>query len=235
MGNVLKTHRKTELLTLVRAGHSFRDIEERLGVRRETVSKYAREAGLWPFPKAATVPKVATGFCEPASKPATPSLEVATGFGGSIAIAPDAIKASIPKQARSRAVNWWLQWQRGEGKRSIEARKTSGRPPLLNAKQREALRTLLLKGAAAAGFDTDLWTCPRVREVIRRTFGITYHVDHVCRLLHALGFTPQKPERKAVERNEQAIRQWVSHQWPSIKKKPSKRRRPSPSSTKRAS
>jgi len=134
-----------------------------------------------------------------------------------------------------RAVNWWLQWQRGEGKRSIEARKTSGRPPLLNAKQREALRTLLLKGAAAAGFDTDLWTCPRVREVIRRTFGITYHVDHVCRLLHALGFTPQKPERKAVERNEQAIRQWVSHQWPSIKKKPSKRRRPSPSSTKRAS
>ena len=119
-----------------------------------------------------------------------------------------------------RAVHWWLQWQRGDGERGIEARKASGRPPLLNAKQRQTLRALLLKGASAAGFDTDLWTCPRVKEIIRRRFGIAYHVDHICRLLHVLGFTPQKPKRKAVERDEQAIRQWISHEWPCIKKKP---------------
>lgn len=118
-----------------------------------------------------------------------------------------------------RAVHWWLQWHRGEGQRGIESKKTSGRPSRLTLRRQEQLRNLLLKGAVAAGFDTDLWTCPRIREMIRKRFGIVYHVDHVCRLLHTLGFTPQKPERKAVERNEKAIRQWVSRQWPRIKKK----------------
>lgn len=125
MGNVLKTHKKIELLTLVRAEHSFRDIEERLRVRRETVSKYAREAGLWPFPKAATASEVATGFGDPVSKPATPSLEVATGFCDSIAVVPDAIsilsaEASIPKQARS-ACEPWREWIAGEVRKGRNA------------------------------------------------------------------------------------------------------------------
>ena len=125
-----------------------------------------------------------------------------------------------------RAVHWWLQWHRGEGKRGLGARKTPGRPSLLEAGQQKRLRTILLKGASAVGFDGDLWTCPRIREVIRREFGIAYHVDHVCRLLHALGFTPQKPERKAVERDEKQIRNWVRHTWPRIKKKPRKPAQP---------
>lgn len=121
MGNVLKTHKKTELLTLVRAEHSFRDIEERLGVRRETVSKYAREAGLWPFSKPATVSEVATGFCDSVSKPATPSPEVATGFGGPNEVTPDAIKASIPKQARSACEPWreWITVEVGKGRNAM--------------------------------------------------------------------------------------------------------------------
>ncbi len=118
-----------------------------------------------------------------------------------------------------RAVHWWLQWHRGEGQRGIESKQTPGRPSLLTLGQRKQLRKLLLKGALTAGFDSDLWTCPRIRELIRQRFEIVYHVDHVCRLLHALGFTPQKPERKAVERDEKAIRQWVGRQWPHIKKK----------------
>lgn len=125
-----------------------------------------------------------------------------------------------------RAVHWWLQWHRGEGGRGIEMCKTPGRPALLDIKQQKALRALLLKGASVAGFDTDLWTCPRVRETIRRKFGITYHVDHVCRLLHTLGFTPQKPERKAVERDEKEIKNWVRRTWPRIKKKPKKPAQP---------
>lgn len=91
MGNVLKAHKKTELLTLVRAEHSFRDIEGRLGVRRETVSKYAKEAGLWPPSKAATGSEVATGFCGPFSH------------------VPDAVLAFIPKEARS-ACEPWRDW-----------------------------------------------------------------------------------------------------------------------------
>lgn len=120
MGNVLKAHRKTELLTLVRAEHSFRDIEGRLGIRRETVSKYAREAGLWPGSldgpktqsKAATPNKeVATGFFN--SKPATPSHEVATGSGDLI--------APIPKQARSVCEPWreWIIGEVGKGRNAM--------------------------------------------------------------------------------------------------------------------
>jgi transposase len=84
----------------------------------------------------------------------------------------------------------------------------------------ERLEKKLLKGAQAAGFPTDLWTCPRVARLISSLFGVTYHVDHIGRLLHMLGWSPQKPERRAIERDEEKIRQWVKHQWPRIKKKP---------------
>jgi transposase len=65
-----------------------------------------------------------------------------------------------------------------------------------------------------------LWTCPRVAQVIRREFGVRYHVDHIGRLLRSLGFTPQKPERRARERDESAIQRWVKQDWPRIKKTP---------------
>ena len=93
-----------------------------------------------------------------------------------------------------------------------------GRPPKLDARSKEKLRRLLLKGAEAHGFPTDLWTCPRVAELIRRTFRVSYHVDHVGRLLRTLGWSPQKPERRARERDEQAIQRWVRVDWPRVKK-----------------
>ena len=80
----------------------------------------------------------------------------------------------------------------------------SGRARKLTSAQRQRLEKHLLKGARAAGFPTDLWTCPRVAEHIERTFGVRYHVDHVCRLLHAMSWSPQKPTRRAVERDEEA-------------------------------
>ena len=78
----------------------------------------------------------------------------------------------------------------------------------------------MVKGARAAGFATELWTCPRVAEWIEQHFGVSYHVDHVGRLLHSLGFSPQKPQRRAIERDEQAIEHWVEHTWARVKKKP---------------
>lgn len=78
----------------------------------------------------------------------------------------------------------------------------------------------MLRGAQAAGFPTDLWTCPRVPTLIRREFGVRYHVDHVRRLLRALGWTPQKPKQQAREPDEAAIRRWVRVEWPRIKKEP---------------
>lgn len=108
---------------------------------------------------------------------------------------------------------------RRRGLRAIRARRTPGRPPKLSGEERAELEQILLAGAQAEGFATDLWTCPRIREVIRRRFGVEYHVDHIVRLLHGLGWSPQKPQRRAVERDEHAIRTWVKREWPRIKKK----------------
>jgi len=134
-----------------------------------------------------------------------------------------------------RSVRRWKAAARTQGKAGVRARPTPGRPLKLQAKQRSRLEALLLKGAQAAGFHTDLWTCPRVAEVIERRFGVCYHVDHIGRLLHELGWSPQKPARRAIERDEAAIRRWVHERWPRVKKTPPAAARRSSSSTKRAS
>ena len=112
-----------------------------------------------------------------------------------------------------RTMRRWVAAHRCGGKKALQAVAASGRPPKLTSAQRQQLEKQLLKGARSAGFPTDLWTCPRVAEHIRRTFGVRYHVDHIGRLLHALNWSPQKPTRKAVERDEEAIRQWVKQVW----------------------
>jgi hypothetical protein len=77
-----------------------------------------------------------------------------------------------------------------------------------------------LAGAREAGFDNDLWTCRRVAQLIVRRFGVFYHADHTGRLLHGLGWSPQKPQRRAAERDEEAVRTWLKKDWPRIKKNP---------------
>lgn len=117
-----------------------------------------------------------------------------------------------------RSVRRWKAAHRAHGVSGIAAKPAPGRPCALGEKERRRLEALLLKGAEAAGFPTDLWTCPRVARLIRERFDVDYHVDHVGRLLHALGFSPQKPERRAIERDEAAIQQWVKARWPRVKK-----------------
>lgn len=119
-----------------------------------------------------------------------------------------------------RSVRRWNAAYRKKGEVGLKKKPVPGRPAKLDRKARTRLERILLKGAKAAGYATDLWTCPRVANVIKRRFGVVYHVDHVCRLLHALGWSPQKPQRRAVERDEVVIEGWVRQQWPRIKKKP---------------
>ncbi len=105
---------------------------------------------------------------------------------------------------------------RREGDRSAA---DAGRPPKLDRRQRTRLEQLLLKGAQVAGYESDLWTCPRIAELIAEQFGVSYHPDHIGRLLRSLGWSPQRPQRRAAERNEQRIQGWVREDWPRIKKK----------------
>lgn len=118
-----------------------------------------------------------------------------------------------------RSVRRWNAAYRQGGDEGVRARPAPGAPAKLTPDQQIKLVQLLLAGALAAGFPTDLWTCPRVAELIRREYGVRYHVDHVGRILHALGWSPQKPQRRAMERDEDAIQQWVEQDWPRLKKK----------------
>ena len=119
-----------------------------------------------------------------------------------------------------RSVRRWNAAYRAKGSQGLQKRPAPGRPAKLDVKSRKKLEAVLLKGAKAAGFPTNLWTCPRVAEVIQARFGVRYHVDHIGRLLHSFGWSPQKPARRAVERDEDLVQGWVKTQWPRIKKKP---------------
>jgi len=117
-----------------------------------------------------------------------------------------------------RSVRRWKAAFQKEGVEGIRARPAPGRPPRLSREGKEELAEALTKGPIANGFPTELWTCPRVAHLIEERFGIRYHQDHVCRLLHSLGWSPQKPQRRAQERDEAAIRRWVQTEWPEVKK-----------------
>lgn len=126
--------------------------------------------------------------------------------------------------ADRRSVRRWNAAHRKQGANGLAARPVPGRPCKLSARQRAQLETMLVRGAAANGFESDLWTCPRVAQVITRRFGIRYHVDHIGRLLRSLGWTPQRPARRAMERDEDGIQHWVKQEWPQIKKSPAPER-----------
>ena len=117
-----------------------------------------------------------------------------------------------------RSVRRWKATYRKRGAKGLQARRVPGRPHRLSPEQKQQLNRMLVVGAEAEGYPTDLWTCPRVAEVIRQHFRVPYHVDHIGRLLHALGWCPQRPERRAIERDERQIQRWVRTQWPQIKK-----------------
>lgn len=120
--------------------------------------------------------------------------------------------------ASSSSVKRWKDMLEESGWEGLEPNLHPGRTPLLSARQKHQLVTLLEKGPLASGFHTDQWTCPRVADVIERQFGVIYHADHVRRILHELGWTYQKPEQLARERDERNIRRWRKQDWPRIKK-----------------
>jgi transposase len=119
-----------------------------------------------------------------------------------------------------RTVRRWKAAVREHGPAALKTKISSGRPHRLSAKQRRDLTRRLLRGAVAEGFSTDLWTCPRICHLIEQRYAVRYHVDHIPRLMRTLGFSPQKAERRARERDEEAIQDWIARDWRRIKKRP---------------
>lgn len=122
-------------------------------------------------------------------------------------------------QVTRQSVNRWARQLASGGKSGLRARRL-GRPATLDATKRAKLVRLLKAGALAQGFATELWTLNRVAEVIERHFGVRYTSTHVWRLLGRLGFSPQRPDRRAIERDEKAIARWKQKRWPTLKKTP---------------
>lgn len=148
-------------------------------------------------------------------------LRAAVLFGKGCSQAEVARRLEVSRQAASR---WHAAWQLG-GKDALRGAGRTGRQPKLSGEQLCQLATILLAGAPAAGYETDIWTLKRIAQVLGREFGVKFHVGHVWKVLGQLGWSCQRPERKARERNEVAIRRWVRYRWPQIKKRPGARDR----------
>lgn len=117
---------------------------------------------------------------------------------------------------RTTVSQWNAQLQSG----GLEAlkRRPRGRPAGLESSQRRELMQALKAGALAEGFPTDLWTLPRVGQLIERRFSRSYSESQVWRILVALGFSCQRPSGRALERNEAVIQRWKQTRWPVLKK-----------------
>ena len=118
--------------------------------------------------------------------------------------------------ARQTAYTWKARLDEG----GIDALRAMapGRPARLDGAQLDALGSALLQGAIAHGFGTELWTLKRVRALIERLYGVRFSEVHVWRLLGAMGFSSQKPERRAIERDDLAVLEWKRKTWPALKK-----------------
>lgn len=124
----------------------------------------------------------------------------------------------------SGAVSQWLRRGREGGRGALRTKPRLGKQPRLTQAQRAQLPALLGKGAEAHGFVGDVWTTRRVAAVIKRAFEVSYHPAHVSRLLRQIGWTLQKPIRRASQRDEAKVTAWREQDWPALQ---AKRRRSS--------
>ena len=131
-----------------------------------------------------------------------------------------------------QTVSRWMEECSSGGKAALHKADRAGRKSELTDKDKARLEELLVKGPEKLGYQTPLWTCDRVADLIRREFDVKYHRGHVWKVLSDLGWSCQRPIGRARERNEEAIRQGKRINWPAIKKKPKKKAAPSFLSTK---
>lgn len=114
---------------------------------------------------------------------------------------------------------WKKTWEEG-GVKALASKGNAGPKAKIDAKASQKITQALMAGPSSQGYRTELWTLPRVRVLIHKLTGVHYHEGHVWRVLGSLGFSCQRPERRAIERNEKAIRTWQRKTWPTLKKTP---------------
>ena len=123
------------------------------------------------------------------------------------------------------AVSQWLHTARDRGVDALRSHPGPGHPGSLTPAQKCRIPEFLSHGAEAYGFRGDVWTCARIVEVVKWEFGVSYHKDHVSRLLKELGWTPQIPVTRAIQRDEAAIERWRTDVWPDLRRRAARERR----------
>ena len=113
----------------------------------------------------------------------------------------------------------WMAKHRSAGTAGLAARPTPGRPRFLTPQQERTVLSWLMDKPTDHGFRTDLWTARRVAELIRRRFGVVFHPDYLRPWLRQRGCSPQKPRRRAKQKNPEAIERWIKTDWPRMQKK----------------
>ena len=132
---------------------------------------------------------------------------------------------AVALDASKGAVSQWIQTARKGGREALRSHTSPGHPAKLTLAQKSQIPDFLWHGAEAYGFRGEVWTCTRVAQVIEWEFGICYHKDHVSRLLKDLGWTPQIPITRAIQRDETAIARWRIEVWPELCRQASRERR----------
>jgi transposase len=134
--------------------------------------------------------------------------------------------------AHRQSVNRWAKELTKGGRSALKRAGRAGRKPRLTPADLLRIEVGLKRGPEALGYGTSLWTAWRVAELIERECGVKFSAGHVWRILRdELGWTPQRPTGRALERNEKAIRAWKRKRWPELKKTPRSKAKPSSSST----
>jgi transposase len=128
--------------------------------------------------------------------------------------------------ASESAVSRWLAAARSGGREALASHTDRrGVAPRLTPEQVRLIPDFLWHGAEAYGLRGDVWTCGRVAGVIREEFDVSYSISQVSRLLRQLGWTPQVPITRAIQRDEEAIARWRAESWPTLKRQARRERR----------
>jgi transposase len=130
------------------------------------------------------------------------------------------ILASVARElkvSRQSVTRWFREWQSG-GIAALHGAGRAGRKPKLEPPQLRQVDKALRKGARAHGFDTDLWTLPRVAKIVERLTGVHYHPGHIWKILGAMDWSLQRPAKQARERDDKKVKLWLEQRWPTVKK-----------------
>lgn len=115
--------------------------------------------------------------------------------------------------SRSAVSKWWKAYQE-KGRAIFKQRFSPGRPTRLTHTQKKELKKMITKSPIVNEWETDLWTTMKVASLIKQEFGVSYHPDHIGKLLHEMGFSWQRPQRKAAKNTEKEKKRWIKSKSP---------------------